>query len=72
MFFVESVFILCYFLIFFSVDFSSFYVKNKMLKREFVKNFCGFVYGVEIDFLGDLYDNVYFEGYIVLKIIKCF
>lgn len=67
----ESVFILCHSLILLSVDLSSPHVKNKMSKREFVKNLRGLVHGVETDFLGDLYDNVYLEGHIALKTTKC-
>ena len=69
--FAESVFILCHSLILLSVDLSSPHVKNKMSKREFVKNLRGLVHGVETDFLGDLYDNVYLEGHIALKTTKC-
>lgn len=68
--FSESVFILCHSLILLSVDLSSPHVKNKMTKREFVKNLRGLVQGLETDYLGDLYDNVYLEGHIALKAKK--
>lgn len=67
----ESVFILCHSLILLSVDLSSPHVKNKMSKREFVKNLRGLVQGLETDYLGDIYDNVYLEGHIALKAAKC-
>lgn len=67
----ESVFILCHSLILLSVDLSSPHVKNKMTKREFVKNLRGLVHGLETDYLGDLYDNVYLDGHIALKSKKC-
>lgn len=60
-------FILCHSLILLSVDLSSPHVKNKMTKREFVKNLRGLVHGLETDYLGDLYDNVYLDGHIALK-----
>jgi len=41
-----------------------------MTKREFVKNLRGLVQGLETDYLGDLYDNVYLEGHIALKAKK--
>ncbi|KAL9973491.1 hypothetical protein ACROYT_G019959 [Oculina patagonica] len=68
----ESVFILCHSLILLSVDLSSPHVKNKMSKREFVKNLRGLVQGPgTTEYLGDLYDNVYLEGHIALKARKC-
>ena len=67
----ESVFILCHSLILLSVDLTSPHVKNKMSKREFVKNLRGLVQGLETDYLGDIYDNVYLEGHIALKAAKC-
>ena len=68
----ESVFILCHSLILLSVDLSSPHVKNKMSKREFVKNLRGLVQGPgTTEYLGDLYDNVYLEGHIALRAEKC-
>lgn len=67
----ESVFILCHSLILLSVDLSSPHVKNKMTKREFVKNLRGLIQGPGTEFLGDLYDNVYLEGHVALKAKKC-
>ncbi|KAJ7327752.1 F-box only protein 8 [Desmophyllum pertusum] len=67
----ESVFILCHSLILLSVDLSSPHVKNKMSKREFIKNLRGLVQGPGTEYLGDLYDNVYLEGHIALKPEKC-
>ena len=69
--FPESAFILCHSLILLSVDLSSPHVKNKMTKREFVKNLRGLIQGPCTEYLGDLYDNVYLEGHIALKAKKC-
>ena len=36
-----------------------------------MKNLRGLVQGLETEYLGDLYDNVYLEGHIALKATKC-
>ncbi|XP_076811360.1 F-box only protein 8-like [Clavelina lepadiformis] len=63
--------ILCYSLILLSVDLTSPHVKNKMSKREFVRNICRAIQRdadhetvVDRDFAGHLYDNVYLVGHI--------
>lgn len=73
MFIVETVYILCFSLMLLSVDLSSPHVKNKMGKREFIKNTIRattmIAHGHEIacvnaDFAGQLYDNIYLLGHI--------
>ena len=70
--------IVCYSLILLSVDHTSPHVKNKMSKREFIRNICSAVQFqrnnhvhndnmatvVDRDFAGHLYDNVYLVGHI--------
>ena len=45
-----------------SVDLSSPHVKNKMSKREFIKNTKRATDGITADFAGHLYDNIYLRG----------
>lgn len=66
MFFLDIVFVLCFFLIMLFVDFSSFVVKNKMFKREFIKNIRRAARSVDDDLVGDFYDNIYLIGYVVI------
>ena len=62
---VDSVYVLCFSLILLSVDLSSPHVKNKMSKREFIKNTRGAVTGSpDDDLYGSLYDNVFLRGHI--------
>ena len=62
---VDSVYVLCFSLILLSVDLSSPHVKNKMSKREFIRNTRGAVNGSQDDDLyGSLYDNVFLRGHI--------
>jgi F-box protein 8 len=58
----DGVYILCFSLILLSVDLSSPAVKNKMSKREFIKNTRNALPSVNADFTGHLYDNVYLNG----------
>lgn len=75
----EVVTILCYSLLLLSVDLTSPKIKNKMSKREFVKNICHAVQqqgnnirnqaqniatSMDRDFAGHLYDNVYLLGHV--------
>jgi len=60
---VDSVYMLCFSLILLSVDLASPHVKNKMSKREFIKNTRGAVPGDD-DLYGSLYDNVFLRGHI--------
>jgi len=45
-----------------SVDLSSPAVKNKMSKREFIKNTRNALPNLNPDFTGHLYDNIYLNG----------
>ncbi|XP_041359137.1 F-box only protein 8-like [Gigantopelta aegis] len=60
----DAVFLLCYSLIMLSVDLSSPHVKNKMSKREFIKNTCRATAEVSNDLAGHLYDNIYLIGHV--------
>jgi len=66
---VDSVYVMCFSLILLSVDLSSPHVKNKMSKREFIRNTRGAVgaevgRGLEEDLYGSLYDNIFLRGHI--------
>jgi len=66
---VDSVYVLCFSLLLLSVDLSSPHVKNKMSKREFIRNTRGAVgaegqRSLEEDLYGSLYDNVFLRGHI--------
>ncbi|KAK3100159.1 hypothetical protein FSP39_015539 [Pinctada imbricata] len=60
----DTVFVLCFSLIMLSVDLASPHVKNKMSKREFIKNTRRAATTVDDDLAGDLYDNIYLIGHI--------
>ncbi|XP_071126111.1 F-box only protein 8-like [Mytilus edulis] len=60
----DTVFVLCFSLIMLSVDLTSPAVKNKMSKREFIKNTKRAALGVDEDFAGHLYDNIYLIGHV--------
>lgn len=60
----DVVYVLCFSLIMLSVDLSSPHVKNKMSKREFIKNTKGATAGVDEDLAGHLYDNIYLVGHV--------
>jgi len=71
---VDSVYVMCFSLILLSVDLSSPHVKNKMSKREFIKNTKGAVVtegqlvagnGDPTDLYGRLYDNIFLRGHVV-------
>lgn len=62
----DIVFILCFSLIMLSVDLSSPHVKNKMSKREFIRNTRAAAHRhISDDLLGHMYDNVYLVGHVV-------
>eukprot|EP00092_Neocalanus_flemingeri_P097554 GFUD01124333.1.p1 GENE.GFUD01124333.1~~GFUD01124333.1.p1 ORF type:complete len:346 (+),score=64.21 GFUD01124333.1:56-1039(+) len=68
---VDSVYVMCFSLILLSVDLSSPHVKNKMSKREFIRNTRGAVgaegavrIAVDDDLFGCLYDNVFLRGHV--------
>ncbi|KAL3878462.1 hypothetical protein ACJMK2_030808 [Sinanodonta woodiana] len=60
----DTVFVLCFSLIMLSVDLTSPHVKNKMSKREFIKNTKRAARDVSDDLAGHLYDNIYLVGHI--------
>lgn len=68
---VDSVYVICFSLILLSVDLSSPHVKNKMSKREFIKNTRKAVaedgngqMSLDEDLCGSLYDNIFLRGHI--------
>jgi len=63
---VDSVYVLCFSLLLLSVDLASPHVKNKMSKREFIKNTRGAVVAGsgDDDLYGSLYDNVFLRGHV--------
>lgn len=50
-----------------SVDLASPHVKNKMSKREFIRNTRGATEGVSDDLAGHLYDNIYLIGHVAAE-----
>ncbi|CAH8592775.1 unnamed protein product [Heterobilharzia americana] len=62
----DEVYLLCFSMIMLSVDLWSPSIKNKMSKREFIRNTRQVVTTVSDEFLGSLYDNVYIFGHVVL------
>lgn len=64
----DVVFVLCYSLIMLSVDLCSPAVKNKMSKREFIKNTQRATLGVDEDLAGHLYDNIYLIGHVAVSV----
>jgi len=62
----EHISVLCYSLMLLSVDLYSPHVRNKMSKREYIKNNHQVLNGeVSRETLGDFYDDVYLNGHIV-------
>lgn len=68
--FSDTVFVLCFSLIMLSVDLSSPAVKNKMSKREFIKNTRRAARSVDDDLAGDLYDNIYLIGHVATDSLR--
>ena len=60
--FLDDTSVLAYSLLLLSVDLHSPHVKNKMSKREFIRNNRQVVVEANRDLLGDLYDDVYLNG----------
>jgi len=60
----DSTYVLCFSLILLSVDLCSPHIKNKMSKREFIRNTRQAAQGVNDDFAGHLYDNIYLVGHV--------
>lgn len=63
----DTVYIICYSLILLSVDLTSPCVKNKMSKREFIKNLRGAATGIDNETLGHMYDNIYLLGHVATQ-----
>ena len=63
---LDTVYIVSFSLIMLSVDLSSPHVKNKMSKREFIRNVRRAVgHRIDDEWCGHLYDNVYLDGTII-------
>lgn len=62
--FADAVYVLCYSLILLSIDLTSPHVKNKMSKREFIRNTRRAAQNISEDFVGHLYDNIYLIGHV--------
>ncbi|KAF7262099.1 hypothetical protein EG68_00688 [Paragonimus skrjabini miyazakii] len=62
----DEVYMLCFSLIMLSVDLWCPHVKNKMSKREFIRNTRHVTRAASDEYLGGLYDNVYMVGHVVL------
>eukprot|EP00118_Oscarella_pearsei_P008603 m.45290 g.45290 ORF g.45290 m.45290 type:complete len:272 (+) comp33582_c0_seq5:99-914(+) len=60
----ETVYILCHSLILLSVDLTSPHVKNKMTKREFIRNLRRATPQKDDEYFGHLYDNIYLAGHV--------
>ena len=63
----DTIYLICYSLILLSVDLTSPCVKNKMSKREFIRNLRGVVSGVGDDTIGHMYDNIYLHGHVATQ-----
>lgn len=63
-FFSDMVYILCFSLIMLSVDLTSPHIKNKMSKREFIRNVRHAIRKADDEFFGHMYDDVYLQGHI--------
>lgn len=62
---IETIYVLCFSLILLSIDLTSPHVKNKMSKREFIRNTRRAINGTLSDELaGHLYDNIYLIGHV--------
>lgn len=61
---LDAVYVLCYSLILLSIDLTSPHVKNKMSKREFIRNTRRAAQNISEDFVGHLYDNIYLIGHV--------
>ncbi len=56
--------VICYSLILLSVDLTSPHVKNKMSKREFIRNLRHATVDVSDETFGHMYDNIYLSGHV--------
>lgn len=60
----DMVYILCFSLIMLSVDLTSPHIKNKMSKREFIRNVRHAIHRADDELYGHMYDDVYLRGHI--------
>ncbi|XP_077984385.1 F-box only protein 8-like [Glandiceps talaboti] len=60
----ETIYVLCYSLLLLSIDLTSPHIKNKMSKREFIRNVRHATHHVDDELSGHLYDNIYLVGHI--------
>lgn len=60
----DTIYILCFSLILLSVDLCSPHVKNKMSKREFIRNVRNAIQRPDDELAGHLYDNIYLRGHV--------
>ena len=63
----DTVFLVCYSLILLSVDLTSPHVKNKMSKREFIRNLRQATPDLSSEVLGHMYDNIYLSGHVATE-----
>lgn len=63
---LDAVYVLCYSLILLSIDLASPHVKNKMSKREFIRNTRRAAQNISEEFVGHLYDNIYLVGHVAV------
>ena len=63
---LETIYVLCFSLILLSIDLTSPHVKNKMSKREFIRNTRRAVINGNLsdELAGHLYDNIYLVGHV--------
>jgi len=66
----DNISVVCYSLLLLSVDLYSPHVKNKMTKREFIRNNKQATTNVNRDILSDMYDDVYLNGHVVPSSLK--
>jgi len=66
----ENIAVLCYSLLLLSVDLFSPHVRNKMSKREFIRNNRQVMVDANRDVLSDMYDDVYLNGHVVPSLDK--
>ena len=64
----ETIYVLCLSLIMLSVDLSNPHIKNKMSKREFIRNVRRALRVKDDELYGHLYDDIYLRGHIASPI----
>jgi len=67
---IETIYVLCFSLILLSIDLTSPHIKNKMSKREFIRNTRRAVNGLSDELAGHLYDNIYLVGHVANSTMK--